>query len=147
VRAGVAAEIVGDIVRARWEKLILVGPWSALGALTRSPLGVVLCVPETRALLARAMREVAAVARACGVGVPDDAVDKALVQLGRAPATAVGNLREILEGRPSELETEVGAVVRRARAANVDAPVHEMLYAALLPLERRARVRAAPRAA
>jgi 2-dehydropantoate 2-reductase len=146
-RAGVHAEIVPDIVRARWEKLVQVGPWSALGAVTRAPLGVVLCLPETRALLGRAMREVVQVARACGVTLPDDAIERALRQLGRAPPTALGNLRDIVEGRPSELETEVGAVVRRARAVKVPAPVHEMLYAALLPQEQRARARAAPRAA
>jgi len=47
--------------------------------------------------------------------------------------------RDIVDGRPSELEDQVGAMVRLGRAAGVPVPVHEFLYASLLPAERRAR--------
>jgi 2-dehydropantoate 2-reductase len=47
--------------------------------------------------------------------------------------------RDVLAGRPSELEAQPGAVVRLGREAGVPTPVHEFLHAALLPLERRAR--------
>jgi 2-dehydropantoate 2-reductase len=43
------------------------------------------------------------------------------------------------EGRPSELEAQLGAVVRLGREVGVDTPVCETLYAALLPSELRAR--------
>ncbi len=138
-RAGVTVTISPDILSARWQKLLLVGPWSAVGAVTRAPLGVVLSIPETRRLLEGAMNEVAALARACGRKLPDDAVPHALADLDRGPATGIGNMRDILNGRPSELETEVGAVVRLARAAGVPAPIHRFFYASLLPQERRAR--------
>ena len=52
---------------------------------------------------------------------------------------AIGNLRDIVEGHPSELETEIGAVVRLARTAGIEAPRHTFLYAGLLPQERKAR--------
>jgi 2-dehydropantoate 2-reductase len=138
-RSGIAVEIVPDVVRSRWEKLMLVGPWSAIGALARAPLGVIRALPETRALLEGAMREVAAVARASGSVLPDDAVPRALELLDAAPRAAMGNLRDVLECRPSELETEVGTIVRRAREAGIDVPIHDALYAALLPQELIAR--------
>ncbi len=138
-RAGVKVTVSPDILRARWQKLLLVGPWSAVGAVTRAPLGVVRSIPETRRLLEGAMHEVAALARARGRKLPDDAVERALAELDRAPETAIGNMRDILNGRPSELETEVGAVVRLARTAGVQAPIHTFFYASLLPQERRAR--------
>ena len=47
--------------------------------------------------------------------------------------------RDILAGRPSELETRIGAVVRLARMAGVEVPRHTFLYASLLPQERKAR--------
>jgi 2-dehydropantoate 2-reductase len=137
--AGVTAKISSDIISARWEKLLLVGPWSAIGAVTRAPLGVVRSVPETSRLLEGAMQEVVGVARACGAKLPDDALQYALSQLGRGPETAIGNMRDVLNGRPSELETEVGAVVRLARKAGIQVPIHSFLYASLLPQERRAR--------
>jgi 2-dehydropantoate 2-reductase len=47
--------------------------------------------------------------------------------------------RDILEGRPSELEYQIGAVVRLAARAGVSVPASTFLYASLLPAERRAR--------
>lgn len=138
-RSGVAAKIAPDILSARWEKLILVGPWSAVGAVTRAPLGVVRSVPETRQLLEGAMREVLAVARACGAALSGDTVKQAMASLDRGPATANGNMKDILAGRPSELETEIGAIVRLAQRVGIQVPRQEFLYASLLPQERKAR--------
>ena len=47
--------------------------------------------------------------------------------------------RDIMQGRPSELEAQVGAVVRLGERLGVEVPVHRMIYESLLPLERRAR--------
>jgi 2-dehydropantoate 2-reductase len=47
--------------------------------------------------------------------------------------------RDIMEGRPSELEAQNGAVVRLGEAAGVQTPVNRFFYAALLPQEKKAR--------
>jgi 2-dehydropantoate 2-reductase len=47
--------------------------------------------------------------------------------------------RDIMQGRPSELDAQVGAVVRLGEALGVAVPVHRMIYDSLLPLERKAR--------
>jgi 2-dehydropantoate 2-reductase len=139
-RAGVTAKVSADIVSARWQKLLLVGPWSGVGAVTRAPLGVVRSVPETRQLLDEAMREVLAVARERGAALPDDSVTQALAWLDRDAARSAGNmLHDFAAGRPSELETEIGAIVRLARSVGVEVPCHTFLYASLLPQERKAR--------
>jgi 2-dehydropantoate 2-reductase len=44
-----------------------------------------------------------------------------------------------MNGRPSELESQTGAVVRMGREAGVPTPVNEFLYAILLPMEIYAR--------
>ncbi len=85
------------------------------------------------------MREVLAVACAHGARVSDDTVKQSLAMLDLAPAAAIGNLRDIIDGRPSELETEIGAIVRLAKAVGINAPLHAFLYASLLPQERKAR--------
>jgi len=41
--------------------------------------------------------------------------------------------------RPSELESQNGAVVRLGQKAGIETPVNSFLYASLLPLEMRAR--------
>ena len=49
--------------------------------------------------------------------------------------------KDILEGRPSELEAQTGAVVRMGRELGVSTPTHDFIYASLLPLELKARNR------
>jgi 2-dehydropantoate 2-reductase len=138
--AGVRVEISDDIRSALWEKLLFVGPFGGVGAATRAPIGVIRSQPETRALLAGAMTEIFLVAQARGVAVAADAVAHALALIDGSPEEATASMqRDILAGRPSELEAQVGVVVRLARDNRVEVTRHTCLYASLLPQERRAR--------
>ena len=47
--------------------------------------------------------------------------------------------RDIINGKPSELDYWNGAVVRFGREANVPTPTHAHIYGCLLPQELRAR--------
>jgi len=48
--------------------------------------------------------------------------------------------RDVMEGRPSELEAQTGTVVRIAAALAVPVPTDAFIYAALKPMETRARL-------
>jgi 2-dehydropantoate 2-reductase len=138
--AGVRAEIATDIRAALWEKLLFVGPFGGVGAATRAPIGVIRSLPETRALLEGAMTEICLVAQARGVAVAENAVAQALALIDGSPDQATASMqRDIMAGRPSELEAQVGVVVRLAQDTGVEVPCHTCLYASLLPQERRAR--------
>lgn len=138
--AGVKADIPPDIRAALWEKLLFVEALGAVGAVTRAPSGILRALPETRALLEQAMRETRAVAVARGAAVPESAVAGALRTVDAFPAAAYASMaRDIMDGRPSELEAQTGAVARIAGESGVDVPLHRFLYASLLPQERRAR--------
>lgn len=140
VRAGVRAEVPRDIHVAIWEKFLFLEPLSSLGALTRAPFGVMRAVPETRAVLERAVREIDAVGRARGIALADDTVARIMRFIDAAPADGTASMqRDLAAGRPSELEAQTGAVVRLGREAEVPTPVHEVFYAALAPGEARAR--------
>lgn len=139
-RAGVVAKIVDDVERATWEKFLLVEPWGAVASASRAPLGVHLEVPELRAIHERAIEEVAALARARGVALPADTVAATLQVLEAvSPDATVSMQRDIGGGRPSELEDQIGAVLRLAREAGVEVPVHETLHGVLVAQERAAR--------
>jgi 2-dehydropantoate 2-reductase len=139
-RAGMVASVSTDIVRATWEKFLLIEPWGAVASVSRAPLGVVRGVPETRALLGAATEELAAVGRARGAALPPEAAARTLEMLDTFPAEGTASMqRDLGAGRPSELDDQVGAVVRLARAAGVAVPVHEVLLAALRPQEAAAR--------
>ena len=139
-RAGVKCEVAPDIAAVLWEKFLFIAAVSGLGAVTRLPVGGYRDVPQSRRLLTAALEETAAVARAEGVKLPDKVVANSLAFLDALPPESTASMqRDIAEGRPSELEAQSGSVSRRGRRAGVATPVHDFLYAALLPLERRAR--------
>jgi 2-dehydropantoate 2-reductase len=139
-RAGVTAEIPKDILAAVWAKFVFIASISGVGAVTRAPAGVIRALPATRRMLEDAIQEVAAVGRAHGVRLPDDVEQRTLQTIDSIPpATLASMQRDIMEGRPSELENQNGAVVRLGKLYGIPTPIHAFLYAALLPVEQRAR--------
>jgi 2-dehydropantoate 2-reductase len=139
LRAGVDAAVPDDIRVALWEKFLLVVPFGGVGAVTRAPIGVLL-TPPTRELLAAGMREIEGVARARGVALAADVVERTFAILdGVNPAGTSSLQRDIAAGKRSELDEWTGAVVRLGARAGVPTPLHDFLYASLLPQERRAR--------
>jgi len=137
---GVTAEALEDVEAELWRKFLFISSVSGLGAVTRAPIGVLRRRPGTRDLLERAMHEVLAVARARGVALPDDAVDETLRFTDSLPEQGTTSMqRDIIAGRPSELEAQNGAVVRLGRETGVVTPVHDFVYRTLQPLEARAR--------
>src|SRR5262249_37439135 len=141
-RARVKATIPPDIQAALWEKLLFIASFGGVGAVARAPVGVLRSVPETRRMLEEAMREIVHVAWGRQVRVAEDAVAKGMAFVdGSAPEATASMQRDLLAGRPSELESQNGAVVRLGRAVDVATPTHSFIYSALLPLELRARGR------
>lgn len=137
---GVQAKIPEDIHVAVWNKFILIAPWSGVGALTRAPIGVTRSLPETRGLLEHAMEEIYSLARARKVAMEREAIDRAMAFLDDLPYEGTASMqRDILAGRPSELDAQNGAVIRLGKEAGVATPVNGMIYSSLLPLEMRAR--------
>lgn len=138
--AGVDAKVSPDIQSSIWQKLLFIAPVSGVGALTRVPIGELRSCSETYDLLREAMHEVEALTVARGVALADDAIDKTLNFVGGLPEDVTSSMqRDIMEGRPSELEALNGAVVRLGRDAGVATPVNRFIYAALAPMEAQVR--------
>ncbi len=138
--AGIKAEIPPDIMVALWEKFLFVVSWGGIGAVSRAPIGVIRSLPQTRRMLEQAMREVLAVARARNVNLRDDIVARTLDFIDTLPPGGTTSMqRDIAEGRPSEIESWNGAVVRFGQQAGVAVAVNNFIYDSLLPLELNAR--------
>jgi len=133
-------EIPTDIHVAMWEKFILICSTSGMGAVTRQPFGVFRAMPESRTMLKTSIEETIRVGQARGVNLPANLVDTVMKRIDGFPETMVASMqKDIMEGRPSELESQTGAVVRMGRALGIPTPTHQFIYACLLPLERKAR--------
>jgi 2-dehydropantoate 2-reductase len=139
-RARVKVETPSDIEAAMWEKFIFVVPYGGVGAVTRSNVGVIRSLKETRRMLEQGMKEILAVARARRISLADDITEKTMALVDALDESATTSLqRDICAGKPSELEAWNGAVVRLGREAGVPVPLHEFFYHSLLPQDLRAR--------
>jgi 2-dehydropantoate 2-reductase len=138
--ANVTAEVPQDIHRSMWTKFLFIATMSGIGALTRVPIGAWRAIPEIRAIVTDSLREVVALASARGIDLGDDAIEKTWQRYdAMAPASTSSLQRDVMDGKPSELDAQLGAIVRLAKEANIDVPVTAMIYHALLPQERIAR--------
>jgi 2-dehydropantoate 2-reductase len=98
------------------------------------PNGPLRETPATRALVETCMAEVAAVGRARGVALPDDAVASVMNLWDGLPAEMVASMSHDLKaGKPLELDHLSGAVVRLGQSLGVPTPTHAFLHAALQP--------------
>lgn len=137
---GIQARARTDIRAAIWEKFLFICPVSGVGALAGGTLGEIRADPEWRPMLEASMREVVAVAAGHGVELRPDIVERTLAFLDKLPPEGSASMqRDLLEGRPSELESQTGAVVRLGRSAGVEVPVNQRIYERLRPLEERSR--------
>jgi len=132
--AGFEAELMGDIRAAQWTKFVALATNAALTSLFRLPVGYIYHDPEMIPLALRGFEEVAAVGRAMGIALPADAVPRALAQHQAFPRTMYASMyHDLAKGRPMELDSLSGYIVRQGRALGVPTPVHEMAYLALKP--------------
>jgi 2-dehydropantoate 2-reductase len=137
---GMTVAVPLDIRAALWEKFLFIAAISGVGAVTRQPAGILRCVPQTREMLLRAMEEIEALAKVHEITMSPDIIQRTMGFIDNMPPATIASMqRDILEGRPSELEAQNGAVVRLGREAGVSTPTHEFIYASLLPGELKAR--------
>lgn len=138
--AGMTVETPAAIQRAMWEKYLLIAAFSGVGAVTRQPIGIIRAVPESRVMFRRALEEVVLVANARGIDLNEASVQAVLERIDKTQPDMMASMqKDIMEGRPSELEAQTGALVRMARELSLSVPTHEFIYASLLPMEKIAR--------
>jgi 2-dehydropantoate 2-reductase len=137
---GARSRVAKDFPAALWDKFLFIASFGGVGAVARCGAGPMRTIAETRRLLSVAFEEVQAVATARGISLRPDTVARALALTDILPEDAIASLqRDLVAGRPSELDSLSGAVVRHGAEVGVPVPIHAAILAALLPQERAAR--------
>ena len=132
---GVLFEVSENIQKVLWTKFAFIASVSAVSSLNRLPLGGFRQVPETRAMLTGLMREVEAVARAEGVALEADLVEKTLAFIDQSdPQIKPSMERDVENGSLFELEAIIGVIGRKGREHGLPTPIADMVYASLLPV-------------
>ena len=135
-RAGRETRLSDDVDSLLWSKLIVNVGINALTALLRVPNGVLAQTPECDLLMARAVAEAVAVARALSIGLDGERqLERVREVCLRTADNRASMLQDILRGRPTEIDAINGAVVARGRAAGVDTPVNLLLTQLVQALE------------
>jgi 2-dehydropantoate 2-reductase len=133
--AGVESEPIAGIRTAMWRKLVLVAATGGVMALLRRPWGPVLDSRVGRALARGVMEEAEAVARACGVDLPEGTAESvfgfARANIGRSTRSSM--LDDLLSGRRLELPALNGTIVRLGRETGVPTPLNSSICSGLEP--------------
>src|SRR5207244_2665374 len=130
--AGVDARPSDRIQVELWQKFVFLAALAAACGLARSPIGPLRAAPLGRRLLQRAIEEIVAVARARGIGLPEEEVARVLGLIdGLPPAMKPSFLVDLETGGPTELDILSGSVSRFAEEAGIATPIHDTAAAAL----------------
>lgn len=133
--AGLSVDTVADIWERLWGKFMVICAMSGVSALTRLTLPEIFSTPESRSLYLEVMEEVAAVARARGVALPQNAATDALNMVLNMPSMPMrGSMAyDQMAGRPLELDMLNGAAVRLGAEVGVPTPMNLAIVRALKP--------------
>jgi len=138
--SGLTVEVPPDIRVALWQKFLFINAWSGMGAVTRAPIGVFRSQPGTRQMLEQMVSEIYNVGRAQNIALSDEAIEKTMEFIDTLPPDGTASMqRDIMNGKPSELEAQNGAVVRMGQQVRVETSINAFIYHSLLPMEMRAR--------
>ena len=97
-----------------------------------------LASPETMDLVFAAMKETEAVAHAHRVPFEPLNPDKVIEGLRRFDGDTRSSMcYALMNEKPLEIESLNGTIVRMGKEANVPTPIHQTIYASLLPYHRR----------
>ena len=115
-----------------WEKFVFLAALAAFTGAARLPIGPVWGDPFTKGQFLAACREIESLARAEGVPIAADVVERVEPYVDRIPGTMRSSLLiDLQQGKRIEVEALQGAVVRRAAKLGVPVPIMSAFYAVL----------------
>ena len=136
-KAGIDSENRKDIRKVVWEKYIFISPLASVTSLLGKPFGAIMEVKESRNLLEGLTREVELIARAKGVNLPEDIVERSLAKVSIFPYDTKSSMQVDLEkGKKTELETFTGYIARAGEKLGINIPHHQKVYSELIRLCR-----------
>lgn len=140
IKAGFKNEISTDIQRDIWLKFLFITSISAMGALTRSVLGVMREDVFIREKLIETANEIVAVGQAIGVHIVKEDIEICFKIIDAIDYNTTMSLqRDMMEGKPSELENFNGYIVQQGDKLGIETPINDFIYYSLRPMEEKVR--------
>ena len=135
--AGIRTTIADDIETTLWSKLVINCAFNALSAVAGISYGPMLEVEGTRDVVASAVQEAVTVARASGVPMPDDLLERIMKIPAAMPNQMSSTAQDLARGKPSEINFLNGYVVRKGVELGIPTPTNHALQVMVKLAERR----------
>lgn len=127
-RAGIAIQLVEDLLLGRWKKLVWNIPYNGLSVVLDARTDELMVDDHTRSLVEQLMGEVIRGAASTERIISDRFIQKMLDYTEKMTPYRTSMKIDYDEGRPLEIEAIFGNPLRVAKAAGVELPLIGMLY-------------------
>jgi 2-dehydropantoate 2-reductase len=136
-KAGLRARIADDVRAAQWEKLyanIAINPITAVTGLNN---GMLLEVPELKALAVEAVAEAARVSKALGIKTGVDPLENTLKVIRDTYHNRSSMLQDVTRGKRTEIDALNGMICELGRRIGVPTPHNDTITALIKGIEKR----------
>lgn len=138
--AGINTILSDDIQKEIWTKFLYITTVSAIGALTRTYVDEMVALPEIKKIMYKTAEEILAIANAKDININKETIETQFKIIENQPPKTTSSLqRDIMDGKPSELESQNGTIVRLGKELGIPTPTNDFIYFCLLPQEKKAR--------
>lgn len=138
--AGIKNKVSEDIHLDIWKKFLFIATVSGIGALTRVEFGAMRDDEHIRQIMYQTANEIVSVANVKGIALTNDDIEMILKIVDNLNAKTTASMqRDIMDGRPSELDNFNGYIVRQGKELHITTPANSFTYHCLLPQEKKSR--------
>ncbi|MGM0681899.1 MAG: ketopantoate reductase family protein, partial [Thermodesulfobacteriota bacterium] len=134
--AGFNNVLVSNIQNCLWEKLLVNAAINGLTVIYDCNNGGLLADQQVKELMSRAIKEGAAVARTLGIDPGPDPVTYTREVCTKTAENISSMLQDIRRGKSTEISAINGALVAKAEALGIEAPVNRMIADRVREIER-----------
>lgn len=138
--AGFKNKIADDIHKSIWRKFLFITMVSGIASLTRVVFGEMLKDKNIEKIIVNTANEIKSIANTKGIKISDDDINLAMNMYKNSEYDTTASMqRDIMQGKPSELENFNGYIVNQGKLLGIPTPINAFIYECLLPQERLAR--------
>lgn len=136
-QAGFKNTLAEDIHLAIWKKFLFITTISGIASLTRTVFGDMREEEGIRNIMRQTAKEIIEVANAKAIGLQEQDIDVVIKAVDSMRYETTASMqRDIMEGKPSELDNFNGYIVKQGKLLGIETPANTFVYNCLLPQEK-----------
>lgn len=134
--AGISACVSASAIGELWGKLVVNCAYNALSALTGMAYGRMIRLPGVEAVMRDVVGECLAVAKASGVELATDILDRVLGLAASMPEQTSSTAQDLRRRKPTEIDHLNGFVIRKGAELGVPTPANRVLHTLVKAAEK-----------